>query len=789
MESKSQYKNPLFIAMAALGVLAAVLCVYFFAVSIKQPYIGANLAYDNEGKWIVDSVDPNGLAHEKGIRADYEVQDSSIIRGRSLASVSQDYAAFGFISQRLVDALVVQNEGSDSIAVSTSDRAENIHVEETIILFIVALAFLSIGFFVFLRKPLRRSSNLFFLISLATGIIFTSVLAAERNITAAYEIEYCALMILPWMVAHLFWIFPVTKPSLSRFRWSEYFFYSPSAILLILFFAAGYKLGQPTEWYFQIWTISLGAGLLLGIGTLFHSYLTAKFVRIKQQAKIMFGGMALAILPILILFVLPTLIWGSSLTSLQFATLPLLFIPISIGYTIVRYQLMDIDMVFRRSIVYGLLTIALIAVYAMIYWGLYNVWGAYPLLQQLDGNEQIAIVLCFAIVALLAFHPIQQWLRGIIDHSLYKDRYDYKQAISAISAGFSATTDIRELARFLVFSTAQTLGLAGACLLTPEGKGKKLSLVFATGNYEAEESNKSLIKLTPKLKEDYLFPNQAPPDSGAAFIIPLVAGKAHVGMLCLDNKASRAHFTADDMLFLHTLASDAAVTLQSSRLLGEVRNLDNQLDKAYRELEKRATYLEESKKQLEEAYLNMARTLVLLQESRDKYTGGHSRRVAQYAKVLGKRMKLSEDEMRSLDLAAQLHDIAKIGIPDRIFKKEGPLDPEERTEIQLHPSQAVELLRFLDFMEDALPIIEHHHEWYNGNGYPSGIKGKDIPLGARMLAVVDTFDAMTSDRPYRSALSSREAVDELRKMASEQWDPEIVEHFIAAIQMGGPHQD
>jgi len=369
----------------------------------------------------------------------------------------------------------------------------------------------------------------------------------------------------------------------------------------------------------------------------------------------------------------------------------------------------------------------------------------------------------------------------MVDQVFYKDRYDYKQAIRAISLGFSATTDIGELSKFLIISITQTLGLSGACLLRPNGKRKNLSVVFATGKYESAEEQKKLENMVPKLSEDDLFPNQTPQESGVAFVIPLRAGRTQVGIICMDNKVSRAEFSADDMLFLHTLSSEAAITLQSSRLLGEVRSRDKQLEKAYRELEKRATYLEKSKKQLEEAYLNMARTLVLLQESRDKYTGGHSKRVAQFAKTIGNNLRLDEKEMRSLELAASLHDIAKISIPDSIFKKEGPLDPQERTEIQLHPLRAVELLRFLDFMEDALPIIEHHHEWYNGGGYPNGLSGENIPLGARILAVIDTFDAMTSDRPYRAALSAQEAVGELRLLAGVQWDPEIVEAFISAV--------
>ncbi|MFC1978507.1 GAF and HD-GYP domain-containing protein [Chloroflexota bacterium] len=784
VESSNKYKNPLFVIMSAIGVIATIICIYFFAVSLVRPYIGASLSLSSEGKWVVDSVDLNGLAYEQGVSTGNEVKNTTIIRGKSLEEVSQNYAARGFISQRLLDELVVDKGNSAPITVSINDNPTNAALLETIALSAIALAFLLIGSFVFIKKPLRRSSSIFFLISLTTGIVFSSILAAERGITAAFEIEYTALIILPWMVAHLFWIFPVKKTSLSRFTWAEYLFYLPSAIMLILFFAVGNKFNQPTDWFFQILLISIGAGLLLGIGTLFHSYITATFVRIRQQAKIIFGGTLLAVLPLLLLFVLSDLIIGKSLAPLQFATLPLILIPLSIGYTIVRYQLMDIDLVIRRSIVYGLLTIGLIAVYAIVLWGTYNAWNTYDLIAAIPKTSvQIAIYFCFAVAALLTFSPIVNRLRAVVDQSFYKDRYDYKQAIRAISLGFSATTDIRELSRFLIVSVTQTLGLAGACLLTLDNKGKNLSVVFAAGKYESIDDQKNLAKKVSKLKEDDLFPNQAPPTTDAAFVIPLRTGRTQVGTLCLDNKVSRAEFSADDLLFLHTLSSEAAITLQSSRLLGEVRSRDKQLDKAYHELEKRATYLEESKKQLEEAYLNMARTLVLLQESRDRYTGGHSKRVAQLARTLGNKLGFDEQEMRAMDLAANLHDIAKIAIPDSIFKKEGPLDPQERSEIQLHPSKAVELLRFLDFMGDALPIIEHHHEWYDGSGYPNGLKGDSIPQGARILAVIDTFDAMTSDRPYRSALSTQEAVDELHKLAGIQWDPKIVESFISAIGM------
>lgn len=177
----------------------------------------------------------------------------------------------------------------------------------------------------------------------------------------------------------------------------------------------------------------------------------------------------------------------------------------------------------------------------------------------------------------------------------------------------------------------------------------------------------------------------------------------------------------------------------------------------------------------------MARTLVLTLEARDPYTRGHSERVAQLSRQIAYEMCLPPEQVKKIETAARLHDLGKIGIPDGILLKPDSLTPSVRAEIQLHPTKTVDMLRHLGFLNGALPMIEGHHERYDGGGYPDGLAGEETPIGARILAVADAYDAMTSARPYRPAMTSEQAIKILQEGAGSQWDPEVVEAFLRAF--------
>jgi putative two-component system response regulator len=171
-------------------------------------------------------------------------------------------------------------------------------------------------------------------------------------------------------------------------------------------------------------------------------------------------------------------------------------------------------------------------------------------------------------------------------------------------------------------------------------------------------------------------------------------------------------------------------------------------------------------------------------EIKDPYTEGHLRRIAGYSEQTARALGLRPEHVRIVRHAGVLHDIGKIGVPESLLRKPGPLTPQEQAELRRHAEYGAEIVAPMRFAGDVAPIILAHHEHWNGAGYPYGLTGEQIPLGARIIAVVDAFDAMTSDRPYRPSLGTAEAVRRLHAGSGTQWDPRVVEVFLNLLQAG-----
>jgi len=228
-------------------------------------------------------------------------------------------------------------------------------------------------------------------------------------------------------------------------------------------------------------------------------------------------------------------------------------------------------------------------------------------------------------------------------------------------------------------------------------------------------------------------------------------------------------------------------------------NVDELLIAAERAVERRQLLIERREYQallerrVEEATHDLARTLQELKETyrttlealgsaldtRDVGTQAHSRRVHDYALNIARSHGVAEDQVRDIEHGVLLHDIGKIGIPDAILLKRGPLTPEEWAVMRTHPELGRRLIERIPFLKWALPIVRHHHEKWDGSGYPLGLRGEAIPLGARIFAVADTLDAMTFDRPYRKAVSYEAARREIERCAGTHFDPAVVKTFLA----------
>jgi putative nucleotidyltransferase with HDIG domain len=179
-----------------------------------------------------------------------------------------------------------------------------------------------------------------------------------------------------------------------------------------------------------------------------------------------------------------------------------------------------------------------------------------------------------------------------------------------------------------------------------------------------------------------------------------------------------------------------------------------------------------------QSYLEFAKVLAYTLEEKDPYTSGHSERVSYYADFLCKKLSLSPKERSEVQIASYLHDIGKVGISDRFINKRGTLNSTDWAIIKQHTKKSVELLSPLKLPPNILSYIQHHHEHYDGMGYPDGLAGEQIPLGARIIAISDSYDSMTSERPYRKPLANAEAVTELTKCAGKQFDPKLVNLFL-----------
>ncbi len=237
--------------------------------------------------------------------------------------------------------------------------------------------------------------------------------------------------------------------------------------------------------------------------------------------------------------------------------------------------------------------------------------------------------------------------------------------------------------------------------------------------------------------------------------VPVKVKDKVIGVLQAINRAEGV-FTEDDVELFQLFSNQVAIALDNARLYEEIR----------------------------ETFFATAEALAEAIEKRDPYTGGHTKRVVNYCLVAAKYMNLTPEELEILKLSAILHDVGKIGVEDRILRKPGNLDDEEAKIMKMHPLLGAEIMRHIRQLKDLIPGMLHHHERPDGKGYPEGLKGMDIPIVARIISAADTYDAMTTNRPYRKGLSRQTAIDEIKKEAGTQFDKEVAEAFVKAFEAG-----
>jgi len=238
--------------------------------------------------------------------------------------------------------------------------------------------------------------------------------------------------------------------------------------------------------------------------------------------------------------------------------------------------------------------------------------------------------------------------------------------------------------------------------------------------------------------------------------VPLKVQNRVIGVLNINNKESKQKFDEKDLRLLTILAEQSARTIENAELY----------------------------KHMQDTYLGTIQTLARAIDAKDPYTKGHSDRVTRYAVKIAREMNLSESAIRNIEYSALIHDIGKIGIQESILTKKGALSGTEYEIVKMHPLIGESIITPVKFLNGIAPLILYHHERFDGKGYLEGLRGEAIPLGARIISVADAFDAMTSDRPYRKALTRKKAREELEKESGKKFDPRVVEAFLRLLDRG-----
>jgi HD-GYP domain-containing protein (c-di-GMP phosphodiesterase class II) len=347
--------------------------------------------------------------------------------------------------------------------------------------------------------------------------------------------------------------------------------------------------------------------------------------------------------------------------------------------------------------------------------------------------------------------------------------------LTETSTLIGSTLNLQKLLSVIMEKLKEVMQAEASSIFQIDEKTKELYFVVATGEKgeEAKEiripwgkgivgwtAEKGVTLNVPDVSKDKRFfqdvDKKTQWKTRSILAVPLkIKGKV-IGVAEVLNKLGDEPFTKRDERIFEAIAKQAAVAIDNARLYTDLSDL----------------------------FKSSIRALVNTVEAKDKYTRGHTERVTEYSLMIARKLNLAQTEIQRIELSALLHDVGKIGIPDKILLKPGKLTEEEYEVVKEHPDRGVSIMQPIKQLHTVLDGIKYHHERMDGKGYPEGLKGNEIPLVAKIITIGDAYDAMTTDRPYRKALSQEEAIRRLKKDSPAQFDPELVDAFIDCLENG-----
>ncbi len=375
-----------------------------------------------------------------------------------------------------------------------------------------------------------------------------------------------------------------------------------------------------------------------------------------------------------------------------------------------------------------------------------------------DGTAQGEAILNAAAVSLEMLFRLEKEIEDLSAEIVRV--YEELSLIYSLSSKLGAELDIATICLQVVEEINRVLGVKTILLMLLDEKSGTLSIQYCTEKVrERVETMRVASSAEPfaqifARKKCVVIPEGEaatgfPLPFKEALWVPLVTDNRNIGMLIAADKVNGKEFRSQEIKLIDALSGEIAAAIKKAQLYERIKKL----------------------------FMSTVEALASAIDAKDPYTYGHSRRVAHISEAICRELGLPGEEIQFIELAALLHDIGKIGTPERILQKPGRLQPKEMEVIKEHPLQGAHILSTIDELQEVMAWIRQHHERYDGRGYPGKVTAEDIPLPARIIAIADSYDAMTSDRPYRKAMNPGKVMDIMDDLAGSQFDPHVFKAF------------
>jgi len=440
---------------------------------------------------------------------------------------------------------------------------------------------------------------------------------------------------------------------------------------------------------------------------------------------------------------------------------------ILIAYAILRYQLLDIRIVVRYGLLYSITTVF----FGLIYY--FSISLVLVLSNLIVGQEVFVISIIIGAFSAFLLSSLRNQAQNWIDRLFFREKYNAGLMLQRLSQTTASLLNLDKITNHILQEVIETLHIESGAILIKSSDNENFLVVgeqrrdqFHLMDFRSDhpvikwisQNNKTLsrndVHLNALFKSLWGEERRELDEFQAELFIPLTTKGEFVGLLIVGPKRSSQPYSQDDRLILSTLANQTAVAVENARLYEE----------------------------LEETFVQTIGALANAIDIRDTYTSSHSQKIADWAAAVARKMGLPPDDIRTIYWGGILHDIGKIGIPDEILKKPAKLTSHEWEIIKQHTIMGANLIAPIKKISHVAPIVEYSHERYDGLGYPHGIKGEEIPIGARIISVVDSYSAMRDERPYKKPFSNDQAIDELKRNSGTMYDPKIVDAFLDIIE-------